>query len=605
MKVWRRGAALGVTVAATLMAGALFSTPVVASEEGTADTTADRGRISASAQPSVQPAATGAKVSGKLKGKVSHIIVLGPDGKQLSKITPKGNGSFKGVVTKGSSLQLIGTDGAYAGPIVLGQDKKGKLAYTYFSAKKLSGKVDLGTVNVKTGYAKTKKSASTKVLNTSKAGSAVASKGVPVGARASGVVEVATTSMLATAASQLASADLDRDGYPNVFDIDLNGNKIFNNVDTTTRSGTITPNTIFTLRATRAKGMDVCPPPPAEKPAGCTDPTPGAGTNTGGAPGTTPSGPAASDPSVRIFSNFKSTDPSMKGVVNANLFSSSATSAEVLAAVDKALQSFTTLAIEVVTGGSYSCSMAYCPTSPFSPTAGGTGDFQWPIGQGVAAAGISGYTSLTHNQIGSGDAFTVTTTDGGTIPGVLNFAFTTNPALKSYQIMNADGSASGVEVAVTYSDAGASAGTQSAPITVPAGKRVKLTWYVPQRLAVTGESGFGPDGIFMNMGGLNYVADMPNQPTGATGTKTGNGRCATGSLFDGAGAAVTGESVTDTTTDDNATGRTFSFQVDLDKCISSSYSGGGTWTQADFDIQAVSDAGDNAAQKIRFARGVS
>ena len=585
---------LGAMSAAALVTMSLAAVPANATDEG-----AKHAALSSATQvvPSAASAAgSSAKVSGKLKGKVKHIIVLGPNGKQVSKITPKSNGSFSGTVTKGSSLQLIGLDGAYAGPLVLGQDKKGKLAYTYFSTKKLSGRINLGTVNVKSGYAKTKKAASTKVLDTSKAGSAVAVKGVPVGAPVAGVVEVATANMLLATAAALASADLDRDGYPNVFDVDLNGNKIFNNVDTSTRSGSITPNGIFTLRATRAKGMDVCPPPPAEKPAGCTDPTPGGGT-TGG--GTTPGTPTATSASVRIFSNFKSTSDSLRDVVNANLMTG-LSSAEALAKIDAQLKAQTTLAIEVVTGGSYACAMAYCPTSAFSPTAGGTGDFQWPIGQGVASMGIAGY-DLTHTAIGSGDAFTVTTTDGSVIPGVLNFAFTTNPALKSYQIVT--GGVAGEEQTLTYTDAGASVGTRANPIRVPVNSSVKLNWYVPQRLAVSGETGFGPDGIFMNMGLLGYYADMPNKPQGVTGSGNG-GNCKSGSLSQGDGTAVTGESVSDPSGDDATEGRTFSFIVNIDKCVDNFFGTGqgAAWTSADFDIKAQSNEGDNSALKLYFGR---
>lgn len=586
--------------AAGLVALSLTAMPAGAVDSASGATAASTSASASSttSAPTVLAAGTSAKVSGKLKGKVKHIIVLGPDGKQVSKITPKSNGSFSGTVTKGSSLQLIGTDGAYAGPLVLGQDKKGKLAYTYFSTKKLSGKINLGTVNVKAGYAKTKKAASTKVLDTSKGGSAVATKGVPVGAKASGVIEVATSNMLSSAAATLAAADLDRDGYPNVFDVDVNGNKIFNNVDTLTKNGTISPNSIFTLRATRAKGMDVCPPPPAEKPAGCTDPTPSGGGTTPAGGGTTPAGGSTS-PSVRVFSNFKSTSDSLRDVVNANLMTS-LSSSEALAKIDAQLKAQTSLAIEVVTGGSYACAMAYCPTSAFSPTAGSTGDFQWPIGQGVPSMSIAGY-DLTHSTIGSGDAFTVTTTDGSTIPGVLNFAFTTNPALKSYQIVT--GGTAGAEQSLTYTDAGANVGTRSNPIKVPVGSSVKLNWYVPQRLAVDGETGFGPDGIFVNMGLLGYYADMPNKPQGVT-AGTNGGNCKGGSLANGDGTAVTGESVSDTTGDDATEGRTFSFVVNIDKCVDNLFGSGqgAAWTAADFDIKAQSNEGDNSALKLYFGR---
>lgn len=536
-------------------------------------------------------AANTSKVSGQLKGgKVNSVIVLGANGQQLQSVTPKSNGKFKVTVAKGSSLHLVGQWGDYAGPIVLGSKSNGKSSYSYFTTKSLPKSIDMGTIKLKSGYGYAKKPLSTKVILTAKGATAIAKKGAPIGAKMSGLVSVAESNLLTAGALTKNAADLDRDGYPNVFDIDLNGNTILNNVDRATLDGNTSVPSIFTLRATRAKGADVCPPPPAPAPAGCTAP----------APGPSPS-PTTDDSSVRVFSNFKATAPEQ--ITNANLMLT-LSSTDAIAKVNAGLKSMTTLAMQVVSGGTYQCSMAYCPSTTFEPTAGSTGDFQWPIGNGVSTGvtpAIAGY-DLTYSAIGSGDVFTVTKTDGTTVPGVLNFAFTTTPALKSYQLIGADGTA-GTEVAVTYSTTGPSVGTRTNPI-VTGGSKIKLNWYVPQRLAVSGEAGFGPDALFMNMGGLNYLADMPNKPTGVSGTGNG-GNCKDGSLLNSDGTTATGgEYVTDTSADDASEGRTFSFIVDVDKCVGNFFGSASstTWTDADFDIKAQSTEGDNAALKIQFRR---
>ena len=63
---------------------------------------------------------------------------------------------------KGASLQLIDTEGRYAGPVVLGT-KSSKAAITFSGKAPTAGAFQLGKISLKSGYATLKKTALEKV----------------------------------------------------------------------------------------------------------------------------------------------------------------------------------------------------------------------------------------------------------------------------------------------------------------------------------------------------------------------------------------------------------------------------------------------------------
>ena len=215
--------------------------------------------------------------------------------------------------------------------------------------------------------------------------------------------------------------DADLDGIPGAFDVDDNGNLILDNVDRTTRAG-------LSARSTTTR-QSVCPPPPAPAPTGCVPPTP-----PGGGGGT----PGAATGDFTMFSNYKLTD-----LTNINLYLGG-TPAAVQTLIDAAFPGTLTLATQVIGGSTATLDClgaAYCASHT-------TAGVLYPLLNGAAATvtGTSielatGPTSdaqikpgIAPDQIGSGDAFIETATDGSKYPGILNFVFTTAPAVYSVTV---------------------------------------------------------------------------------------------------------------------------------------------------------------------------
>lgn len=186
-------------------------------------------------------AASNLTVKGKLVGAKSGttVILIGNDGSSTSrKVSKKGSFtlSAKGSIAKkvnpkkgrGATLHLL-RDGKYVGPILL--STKGNKGYGRF-APKLPKTVKLGDVKVsKKGYAQLKKALAKKQVDTKN--SMKLRKGVPLGAGSQG----ATGSLRTSASARLAEetipptestlgADADKDGVPNLGDVDMNGDQV-------------------------------------------------------------------------------------------------------------------------------------------------------------------------------------------------------------------------------------------------------------------------------------------------------------------------------------------------------------------------------------------
>jgi hypothetical protein len=185
-------------------------------------------------------------VTGRLRGAGPSVRVLlvGADGTSVS-TAPSSTGAFTLRVTNarllaklvtgrrgtGPALQLV-RSGDYAGPVVLRVKRSvgfGRLAPT------LTGTVDVGTLRYKAaGYALAKKAVATTRLDTRH--TMRLAGGVPLGAGTFGATGRLRTSALRTRSVAPAGelppdlaglgADADRDGVPNVADVDMNGDQV-------------------------------------------------------------------------------------------------------------------------------------------------------------------------------------------------------------------------------------------------------------------------------------------------------------------------------------------------------------------------------------------
>jgi|694.fasta_scaffold58894_4 hypothetical protein len=536
--------------------------------------------------------ASAATLSGTIPGgKGLQIVVVQSSGKGKKATITKGNGSFKlaGVKLAGSSVQLVDDDGTYLGPIVLGGAKT-KVYATIKGAASLS----LGTVKLKNGYGVTTGVASTRMMTTAPY-TVTAKGGRPIGAGKVGRVKVGN-GRSALKGYDGPGYDTDLDGLPGVFDVDDNGNLILDNVDRTTRTGLL-------LRGAFAR-QAICPAPPAAPTPGCITPAP----DGGGAV------PAATE--FRLFSNFKLT-----GNASINLYLGGTTAA-VQPLINAAFPSTLTLATQIVGASSATLDClgnVYCASHV---TAGVT----YPLVNGAPATfagtalgistGPTGDAQITPgaatSEIGSGNAF-IENAGGAAYPGLLNFTFTTAPAVYSYQT-----SASATEQVIAYDPVtgwatGSIGMTPSTPIIVGADGAITLKWWRPQRPIMAGEA--SPSG-WIDIGGLQYTADAPNAPRSATGVAIGTppGNCpvttytnavSNGVAFTNTGASGVQDPALDAATNPAAAAANLlQFTVDARTCF-----GTATWDTLttgatfDFDIQARSLYGDNAARKLYFKRG--
>ncbi len=524
--------------------------------------------------------ATAAMVSGTLTGgRGLHVVVVQSNGTSKKATITNTKGTFKvvGATLAGASIQLVGSNGTYFGPVLLGGS--GNKVYETIKG---SGNLALGTFKRKSGYGAAR--APVGRYFTTVAYTVAAKDGKPIGAGKYGRVKVGNgTSTLKGYNGQGRDADLD--GIPGAFDIDDNGNLIIDNVDRTTRSGRSLRRFSPALRA-------VCPTPDQPQPAGCTPP--------GGAPsGGTPAAAAATE--FKLFSNYKLTDATSINVSIPGITG-------IVALIDAAVPTTVTLATQVMgaTSSTLDClGNTYC--APHGA---------YPLVNSVAASYTGAFLNLSkgttgdaqilpgaaRTAIGSGNAFLQI--DGTTsYPGVLNFVFNTAPALKSFnagwvfdQDMAYD--ASGVS---THGGVTASGMTPSTPITTGSfgGTSIMVTFWRPQRAALPSEAWFGSANPWTDIGGLAYRADTPNAPTGSTKRSCAGGYSA-GSAN---GVAVTAgtDGIVDPALDAEASAaNTISWTIDLATCFDWSLMASGT--TFDLDIQAFSMYGDNAARKLYFRK---
>lgn len=484
------------------------------------------------------------------------VVALDKNGESTS---VSGKGKLKLVPPSSKvTLHLISTDGSYFGPVVVG--RKGSKAVEGVRAG-----ASIGALKLRSGYATAKAPKSAIV---SSLAAKASSAGAPIGAGKNGLIKT-------TASGKVGQGtDQDGDGIPGSYDIDDNGNLIIDNVD-----------------ATQARASSVSAHAAADE-AG---------------PGQPPGGGVTSEGGFRVFSNFKL---DITESLNANA------TAVTQEQIDSAMSANQTLAIEVASGDSVAldCNgLTYC-------SAGGTGhnlstgSFNNPpsfpdpgnsdaAGNGYITAGSTGdfqlLTGATSSQIGSGDALTEIVTSGGAqteLPGVLNFAFISTPALTS---VVADGKTQTVNYPVGQSDPG----TMNTPFIVSGSGDVTatMTFWRPQRRAIE-SAGEGTG--FMDIGKLTYVADVGGPAPQGSFSTVAPSMCPVSSYTAGSADLQIGtEGVDDLQVDRAADpANSLTFTVNLTSCLAAK---GLTWSSGEtlgVDIQARSLYSDNSAQKIYFKR---
>lgn len=172
-------------------------------------------------------------ISGELSEAGVAVIAVADNGK--ASIDRASRGAFKlKAPAKSVTLHLRARDGSYAGPIVVGRAKGGKRAIVGVRAG-----AELGAVKVKAagGYAMPARDLPTRSIDMERTASA--KDGVPIGAGRFGRVRVRKP--------KGPRSDPDRDGVPNTFDVDDNGNLVFDNLD---------PDSVDSRSAAAARGAD-------------------------------------------------------------------------------------------------------------------------------------------------------------------------------------------------------------------------------------------------------------------------------------------------------------------------------------------------------------
>jgi len=497
----------------------------------------------------------------KVPSSGTKVLAVSDSGKSSTGTISKG--SFSVVPPDATARLYLLKNGKIAGQLVLskckGSDARPKSCkqtevYTSFKAGKTLGKLE------RSGLAYVAKRVALATVNSQAKSTAVAY--VPVGLKTMGLPTNlgarAFHAMARISAARDRTVDVDKDGLVEALDVDDNGNGIIDNYD----SSSVT------------------------QPAN----------------------------SFRVFSNFK-----LEMNESLNLHATGLSTA----LVDSALSRAQTLAIAVAggtgetteldcTGLSY-CSAGGTGTAPptggsaFPGTAGGsfdpdgdgfgtitkgpTGDFQ--LGTGASTSTISAGDTLIERVIG---------TDGveRQIPGVLNFIFTSIPAIKSV-VINSD-PAQTIDYTLTNNRLGSLNNCISVPATGTV--LIKITGWRPQRPGVTAAG----EGTYVDLGNSKITIDIPNGPTPG-GPASGPGNCAASAYSESdTNLSTTGDGLQDNKGDIDAdASNTYEFTLDVTSCLASASSGAISWDPGQslsLDLQFRSKDGDNAAQKICLRRAV-
>lgn len=492
-------------------------------------------------------------LAGRLKGRLNtetptnyKVVVVNKNGS--SKVaTVAENGAFSIVVKRGSSLHLVTTAGRYAGPIV-----STRRARAYATTSGVKG--SLGAIAVESGFATVRYSKTMDLFRSRPAVTFHTETG-PLGAGKFGlalnpVADSTKGDVNILAESDNIGDDLDRDGLPDLLDIDDDGDLKLDIVDEVSHAPSdFNAEITSTLRLEMDDSLNI---------------------NVGNA-----------------------TDEQVDALIQDNLF---------------LLMLLQTNSDETVSSVNVDCgTLSYCSST-------GTATIQMddpPITNGSLWSSYDpdndGQPNLyvrenrmpeinlrpqaTREQIGTGDTifFRITTSSGERVlPAVLPFVFVTVPALKEYS----SGSSSG---SISYPVAEGGPGTQGSPLALDT-QSVTLTFWKPQRRAIEGAEDPG----YIDMGGLRYGVYLTAQ--GESNVVTCDASDYTNfsdslealSSVNGAQAVV--DQADDAPVDVN---NTITFTLDIGACLTrNSIDPNGKSVM--MDLVATSESQDQASQTIFF-----
>lgn len=517
------------------------------------------------------------------------VIIMSATGRQLAsksitranqKVTLK---TSKTNTLNGATLQLVNSStasgdarGDYFGPVVLswnGKSKSSTATKLFTKIKTSATKLNFGTISVKRVSSTSKQGwgvAQTKIKSVS-SDVTLGTKGRPLGVGNYGAI--GSNSIVKSAGIRIAApdnskspeksigGDLDKDGIPNAFDVNDDGDSIIDSGDSNTPQPTVITD----------NGAQLC---------------------------------QAVD--FRIFTNFKATQGDFAGSINAyGVGAFQATDSSIATQISKTM-TMVFSPINQVCGKAVTKTELKGVGVPYAPTnyvelgsTCNTRDYQWSIGTGrICGTDGNSYSfaspySFSASDLPSGqDTFSmrVTLTDGTqheftSTPG---FVFVTHPLIVSY---STDGT-NFANIDYTNTRITNDGTAVNAPkISVSQSQNLYLKVFRPQRLGIEGEGS-----QFFDLGGYKYTPDIPNgittNPTpGTPSTPTqGPGNCDSQALID---TAMSSDSVVNFSSKP-----TLTITWNIGKCFSDR---GIAWSTGELtvDIQVVPQGlGGNSAQKL-------
>lgn len=509
------------------------------------------------------PGAAGAKaISGKLNKRGYTVIAVAASGRAKA-VRARRSGKFRLRRTaKVVTLHLRGPDGVYAGPIVVGREKRGRRAVLGVKKGAKLGKVK---VKRRKGYAKVGRKPAKKFVDSRRV--ARAKRGIPIGARKFGRVRSRKT-------GGGAPGDLDLDGIPEPLDIDDDGDRI---IDKNDRSP----------GGARASALDADEIPPIS---------------------------ARLNLELHQTVNANATALSDQ-LIDQTLVSSSLLFVSILPGDSNELDC-----------GSAQDGLSYCrpggtgvaappgavqPGVPVAPVPfpGAPGGPLDSDGDGFGtllpfgpppAAGFPGAVidhNATSSQIGTGDVLITRVTTNGVesqYPSALHYLFATVPAVVSFS------DSAGNSTPVSYPVPPGAPGTTGNGFPVSAGPDgnvvLTLTFWRPQRKPIPGESG-----DWIDVGGLIYSANVPPSPV----------QCAVSTMSESDPNLVVspeqelGLGLRDTALDrPSSPANTFTYSLNLTQCLAGAGRpfNVGDFAAVQFDGLALGGGFDITSQTISFRR---
>lgn len=367
-------------------------------------------------------------------------------------------GKFSVKVTKGSTLHLVDNDGRYRGPLVA---TKGTKAFSTLQGSK--GK--LGRFTLRNGFASTKYRLKNEPLFLKKPKLQFDSESGPPGAGKFGFVDSSSTNSKGSNVGTLAvkgGQDTDKDGIPNILDIDDDGDLILDVVDQVEQQSVeLQPDVYSTLRLDLVDSLNV---------------------NSGGISDSLIDTLMSDNLILRIglrnngTKSFSSVNVDCQGLSYCN-----------------------------PTSGTGTIRMDNGPLAEnenwidYDPDTDGLPNLQLVNEQIQASIGIRPHATREELRTGDTILFDVDFTDGssGSATGLIPFVFVTGPALKQY--VN-----DGTTTVISYPVTPGSNGTSGMNPFVLNDGRVTLNFWKPQRQNIEGAESEG----YFDMGGLNYGVSL-------------------------------------------------------------------------------------------------